>query len=75
MEKIIKMPYEVFHKFYEKLNVPSKYDEKFLYELFENLIEEHFAKCGRKLINKSGDAEAFIAYNCFFCVEHLTDLK
>ena len=39
MEKIIKMPYEVFHKFYEKLNVPSKYDEKFLYELFENLIE------------------------------------
>ena len=39
MEKIIKIPYEVFHKFYEKLNVPSKYDEKFLFELFENLIE------------------------------------
>lgn len=39
MEKIIKIPYEAFHKFYEKLNVPSKYDEKFLFELFENLIE------------------------------------
>lgn len=39
MDKLKVIPYELFHEFYEKLKVPSKYDERFLYELFTNLID------------------------------------
>lgn len=41
MHKLEHIPYEIFHKFYEKLPVPSRYDENFLYELFESLIDSY----------------------------------
>jgi hypothetical protein len=41
MDKLKVVPFDVFHDFYQKLNVPSKYDEQFLYELFSNLIESY----------------------------------
>ena len=39
--KIRNIPYEVFDKMYKQLNLPSKYDESFLYELFESLVESY----------------------------------
>ena len=42
--------------------------------LLEYFLEEHFAKSRRKLINKTADAEIFIAYDILFCVKYLADL-
>ena len=41
MNKLAKIPFEIFHGLYSKLNVASRYDEEFLYELFNSLIEAY----------------------------------
>ena len=41
----------------------------------EHLGKKHLAKRGGKLVNKTGDTEAFIIYGGFFGVEYLADLK
>ena len=42
---------------------------------FENFSEEHFAKGGGKLVNKSCDSEIIVTYDRFIGVENFTDFK
>ena len=53
MEKIEieTLSFETFDNYYKKLNVPSKYDEKFLFELFNNLIESYNSNVLSKINN------------------------
>ena len=41
----------------------------------ENFFEEHFTQCCGKLIDKTGNAEVIIAYDCTICVKYLCNLK
>ena len=43
--------------------------------LLEYFIEEHFAKCGRELIDQSADTEVFIADDGFIRIEYAADLE
>lgn len=53
MEKIEieTLTFETFDNYYKKLNIPSKYDEKFLFELFNNLIESYNSNVLSKINN------------------------
>ena len=43
--------------------------------LLEHLLQEHIAESGRKLIDKTTDAEILIAYDILFGVEYLANLN
>ena len=42
---------------------------------FENFVEEHFAKCGGKLIDQSANAEIIVADDGFIRIEHTADFE
>lgn len=39
--KLEKIDFSAFHEFYSSLNIPEKYDEEFLYELFNAMIDSY----------------------------------
>ena len=43
--------------------------------LLEDLVEEHFAEGGGKLINQSADTEVFVADDGFIRIEYASDLE
>ena len=49
--------------------------ERLKTSLLEYLLKEHFAKRCGKLIDKSSDAEVFVAYDVLFGFKYLSDVK
>ena len=79
MNKLAKIPFEIFHGLYSKLNVASRYDEEFLYELFNSLIEAYnnseFENIDTTLFKNINTAQLFLymlsEYD--FCACNLND--